>query len=826
MAEPLTRYTPSLMSRDALEAIFVVRQQLLDRITDRIAAAATSQARNHTLLVGPRGSGKTHLTALAYYRTQDLIATGAKLQTSWLPEDPWSIASYGHLLAAILAPLVTDPGERALTRWKAEDLEHLLLRRAAAEGPVVVFIENLDQVLDQIEELGQQKLRHLLQDQRPVLLVATTTRLDRSFSDQASPFYGFFTTNRLDPFTAENAQEMLAAIASYQGDGELADWVKGPDGSNRIRAVAHLAGGQPRLWAALGTALTINDVGRLVDHLMTKFDDLTPYYQEQLARLSPQQRLVVIELAQADHPLHVAELADRLGFEQRSIGKAVSDLADRGWLAPITTPLADLLDRRRTYYELAEPLARVAFQIKETRDAPLRVVVDFLTTFFDPEQIRSADRIDPYAPYLASAELALETDEVRSVARRLSRLPLTRTPAVRLLGDVDDALAMVRLGRPDQFLRLPAAVRTVLEERLDQRGSRREQIRALRLEIHGYAGDEMGVVPHPDIATWLRRSEALLGEDPSEADVRLNHASWLARDWRFDEAEVALSGSPGSDGAQFSARSTLVEALFAAGQFWRAISSLKKVVAWQERTLGAAHPTTLASRDKLAMAHATVGHLDDALALLHEGLVIRQQTLGTDHPDTLTAENNLAVTYAALGSTERAVSGFKNVARARERILGPDHPQTLSSLNHLAVTLASHQRPEESLPLFERVLAARERLLAPDDPELLTSRNNLAVNYSSLRRRREALPLFEQVVAARERVLGPDHPDTLTSQDNLAATYAALDRTQDAIELFDEVLAARERVLGPEHVDTIRSRRHLSAARSWPQTWHPKRPSA
>ena len=817
MAEPLTRYTPSLMSRDALEAIFVVRRQLLDRIVERVAAAATSLARNHTLLVGPRGSGKTHMTALAYYRTRDLIVGGARLQTSWLPEDPWSIASYGHLLAAILAPLAPDLGDRPIPRWRPEELEALLLQRAAADGPIVVFVENLDQVLDQIGDLGQQRLRHLLQDRRPLLLVATTTRLDRSFSDQAAPFYGFFTTSRLEPFTAGDAQDMLSAIAVYQGDAALADWVRSPDGTNRIRAVAHLAGGQPRLWAALGTALTIDDVGRLVDSLMTKFDDLTPYYQEQLARLSPQQRLVVIDLAQADHPLHVAELADRLGLEQRSVGKAVSDLVDRGWLLPIRTPVEDLLDRRRTYYELAEPLARVAFQIKETRDAPLRVVVDFLTTFFDPDQIRSADRTDLYAPYLASAELALETDEIRSVARRLSRLPLSRVPAVRLLGDVDDALAALRRGRADEFLRLPAAVRTVLEERLCHRASRNADAQAVRLEIHGYAGDEMGVVPHPDIAHWLDRSEDLLADDPGDVSARLNHASWLARGWRFDEAEAVISSTAitSQTSAYVAARSIQVDALFAAGKQWRAISSLNEIVAARERELGADDPATLASRDKLAMAQASVGHTDEALDLLTAGVSARTRSLGIHHPDTLTAMSNLAVTYAASGRTDQAVPIFQEVADAREQVLGPDHPQTLSSLNRLAVALASGNRPEEALPLFERVLAARERLLSGDDLEVLTSRNNLGVTYSSLRRRQEALPLFEQVAAARERLLGPDHPDTLGSQDNLAATYASLGFSDRATQLFRHVLTARERVLGPEHPDTIRSERHLLAAEVW-----------
>ena len=59
----LSRFTPSLMSHELLERLFVARQRTLDAVMARVDAAATSQERNHTLLVGPRGAGKTHLVS-------------------------------------------------------------------------------------------------------------------------------------------------------------------------------------------------------------------------------------------------------------------------------------------------------------------------------------------------------------------------------------------------------------------------------------------------------------------------------------------------------------------------------------------------------------------------------------------------------------------------------------------------------------------------------------------------------------------------------------------------------------------------------------------
>jgi len=135
MNEPLSRFTPSLMPASTLEAIFVARGQVLDSIMQRVESAADSDTRNQTLLVGPRGAGKTHLIALTYHRTKGLIAEGRRLQLAWLPEDPWTIASYRHLLASIVERL---EGEPALDRrGSVAELEARLVARADERGTIV-----------------------------------------------------------------------------------------------------------------------------------------------------------------------------------------------------------------------------------------------------------------------------------------------------------------------------------------------------------------------------------------------------------------------------------------------------------------------------------------------------------------------------------------------------------------------------------------------------------------------------------------------------------------------------------------------------------------
>lgn len=665
MAAPLARYTPSLLPRATLEAIFVVRRPLLDRIGDRIRAAASSPSRNHTLLVGPRGSGKTHLMSLAYYNTLDLIAEGARLQAAWLPEDPWGIVSYRHLLAAILERVLTDDEPTPSHRDSEDDLEARLISASEAGGPIVVFLENLAQILGQIDDLGQQRLRHLLQAHGSLLLIATTTRLDRTLADQAAPFYGFFSITRLEPFTPDQATDMMTAIAAHRGDDALATWLRSPDGKKRVRAIAHLAGGQPRLWAAMVESLSINDVGHLIDHLLTKFDDLTPYYQEQLARLSPHQRLIVIELAEADHPLHIADLADRLGLDQRSVGKSVSDLADRGWIAPIDTPVADLLDRRRTYYELVDPLARVTFQLKNTRGEPIRLVLDFLTAFFDPEQISSARTAAAFEtqlePYSEAAQQLLDTDPIRATVRRLTRLPASRVSCVEQLGRIDDALNALKLDDPNPFLQLPTPLRLALEEHLATTTTRNEDIRTLQLAVHRLAADEMGDVPHPQSESWLARSANLLANTPTDADALAQHVQWLILCWRFPEAEATLL----------------------------TLDTLR----------GPDHPDTLTSRNNLAYAYESAGDLGRAIPLYEQNLTDTERILGPDHPDTLTSRNNLASVWWDAGRHSDALAAFEEAVASSLRLFGPHHTlsrRLIENRDTVSELLNKRARPDET----------------------------------------------------------------------------------------------------------------------------------
>ena len=229
-------------------------------------------------------------------------------------------------------------------------------------------------------------------------------------------------------------------------------------------------------------------------------------------------------------------------------------------------------------------------------------------------------------------------------------------------------------------------------------------------------------------------------------------------------------------------------------------------------TLGPDHPSTLASRNSLAVAYRDAGRIDEAIALYEQTLEDSTRILGPHHPSTLASRNSLAVAYQDAGRIDEAIALHEQNLEDRTRILGPHHPSTLTSRNSLASALREAGRIDEAIALYEQTLEDRTRILGPHHPSTLTARNNLALDYRDAGRIDEAIALHEQNLKDFENLLGPHHPHTLTARNNLALDYHDAGRLDEAITLHEQNLTNLTHVLGPHHPSTLTSRNNLAEA--------------
>jgi tetratricopeptide (TPR) repeat protein len=379
-SHPLLRFTPSALPPADLEAILVKREPLAAETVELVRGFANGDGPPMRLFVGPRGMGKTHLVAVIANRLTADTSLDGRMQVAWLDEDPYRIRNYATFLAEIQRSLT---GERVPPAGLIEGPLEQWLTQQVADAPVVVVVENLDAVFERIGNDGQHRLRSLIENTRRLGFIATATSRFDDLADAQLPFYGMFEVTELDPFTLEEATELVRRIATRSGDQQLLDFLKRPQSQQRLKVVQHLTGGHPRIWLLLASSLSIDALDEVIPIFMDSLDQLTPYYQGRIQEVSPDQQAIVMALIDAEGATTVKDIAALVQVDERAAASQLGLLVRRGYVRVAAEPsVASSGDARRSYYELREPLMRLNLKVKEARGAPLEVVVAFLRAWF------------------------------------------------------------------------------------------------------------------------------------------------------------------------------------------------------------------------------------------------------------------------------------------------------------------------------------------------------------------------------------------------------------------------------------------------------------
>jgi DNA-binding MarR family transcriptional regulator len=363
---PTLLFNPSRLETAELEATFVGRQALLERLERDLLRDRESQTSRHWLLIGLRGMGKSHLVELLSRRLRD--------QHGWdvvrMPEEHYQVASLADLLEQIVTRLADGPSPLA----DEEDPERVelraidLLRRRAK--PTLVVIENLGSLLAKLDRRDQHRLRELLMLDAPFTLVTTAPGPVEATTDHGAPFYDFFQIQTLEELTREEVRELIRTRIQRDGRHELLQEL------GRFDALYHFAGGNPRLALALYGVLQEGVTDTFYNQMLELLDRITPYYQARLADISPQMARVLTEMALAEGPLTPSEIARRTRLKTNQVTANVAKLVEERLVRATGRP-----DQRRRYYEVVDRLFRIWLQMREDRSSRKRF--RFLAEFFE-----------------------------------------------------------------------------------------------------------------------------------------------------------------------------------------------------------------------------------------------------------------------------------------------------------------------------------------------------------------------------------------------------------------------------------------------------------
>jgi replication-associated recombination protein RarA len=352
-SQPLL-FNPSRVSLEELEETFVGRWALLRQMETDLLDDAKKNINRHWLLIGPRGSGKSHLT--------ELLARRLGRDHNWpvvrLPEEQYQVADLAQLLEQIvirLEQLSTSPFSGRSSRDVQElALDRIRTFKTKRGTHIVVILENLTKFFQRKlnRQSEQKRLREILSRDAPFVLLTTATSFVEATLQESAPFYDFFHVLTLDDLSQEEVASLIEARAKWDREETL---LSSPDlVRSRVEAVYHFSGGNPRLVLDLYSILRRGITDDLHQQLLKLLDEVTPYYQARLDDITPQMERVLSEMALAEqrltllrHPPWGVVAAEKSG-SNRSVRKFCEEKPCRHALAVILWAYGCLFEHRRT----------------------------------------------------------------------------------------------------------------------------------------------------------------------------------------------------------------------------------------------------------------------------------------------------------------------------------------------------------------------------------------------------------------------------------------------------------------------------------------------
>ena len=386
MVVGIKKYNPGFLSDAEIVASFCVRKAEFASLLESLHAS-DGNSNAHSLVVGPRGSGKTHLLL----RVAAEVRRDARLSGFYpivFAEESYEVATVGEFWLECLNHLAEQAPEveRAGLRLSYNDLRTTFDDRDLAGrclGTILDFadrhtkrllltVENLNMLFADIADPDAGwRLRHTLQTEpRIVLLGSATSRFDEiDHPDHA--LYDLFRVVTLQALDTEECDTLWSALSGQ------------PRGSQPIRPLEILTGGNPRLIAVLAGFDKTYSFKALMSNLFDLVDEHTEYFRSHIEALPPQERRVYLALARLWKPATAKEVASQARVNVNKCSAQLGRLVDRGAVL-----IEDGARRRRTYY-VAERMYNIYYLLRRpgAESHVVDALVRFMALYYSPDEL-------------------------------------------------------------------------------------------------------------------------------------------------------------------------------------------------------------------------------------------------------------------------------------------------------------------------------------------------------------------------------------------------------------------------------------------------------
>ena len=400
MAAAIKKYNPGFLTDSEIISSFCVRTGEFESIIESVREC-TGNSNTHTIVIGPRGSGKTHLLlrVAAEVRQEALLAGFFPIVFA---EESYEVSTIGEFWLECLGRLAEQApeGERTNLRLSYDDIRTTARDRELADRcvgsildfadhhgkRVLLLVENLNMLFsDLVDPDAGWRLRHTLQTEPRIILLGSATS---RFDEIDSPDHALYDLFRVVTLRPLNTYECTVLWQTVSGKHS-------PEGA--IRPLEILTGGNPRLLAIIARFGAGRTFLELMDDLLDLVDDHTEYFKSHLESLPAQERRVYLALARLWKPATTREIAAQARLDINICSSLLKRLEGRGAVA-----VEGGTARRRQYY-LTERLYNIYYLLRRDggSNRVVEALVDFMTCFYSPVEVWDLtkpflDRVDDF----------------------------------------------------------------------------------------------------------------------------------------------------------------------------------------------------------------------------------------------------------------------------------------------------------------------------------------------------------------------------------------------------------------------------------------------
>ena len=334
----IRKFNPGLFQSDQeVIAQFAVRQIEFKTVLEIIGENLDSPSWQHVLVVAPRGLGKTMLLARLAAECRISEKPSRRIVPVRLMEECYEIFTLADFWLEALIGLAkeiatSDPNTSQelkkahaefKSRWRERDIaEHaraaVMSTAERLDWHLVLMVENLQSLVETVDDYFGWGLRHALQIESRLTLVATATSYFRALGDVEHAFFELFRPVRLDPLDSKSCHRLWHEL----GGGKRSE--------AEIEPIRILTGGSPRLLAMTASFANRLSSERLLDEFVDLIDGHTEYFRGHLDGMPKTERRVYLALADLWQPSRTGEVASRASLGIRTVSTMLGRLADRG----------------------------------------------------------------------------------------------------------------------------------------------------------------------------------------------------------------------------------------------------------------------------------------------------------------------------------------------------------------------------------------------------------------------------------------------------------------------------------------------------------------